>query len=258
MTRAAVFACAVLSICCGGGTATSPTAIDVERLTVRVQTAHFQIFGGTAPDATLRSAADRLEAEYARILGDLGVSSHPVVTVRIWQDAASYYGELTRYFGTRYQSVGYITGPTELRLLAGANLDTNAVHEFVHAVSLDVNPRFGNNPRWFWEAVALYENGEFVNPRLIESVSRGNFPTLQQLNADVNIDTQIYQLGYLLGDFIVSRYGRPAFLRLIDTHADLRGVLGLTAAEFEAAWQSYVRQRYLSSVQSVSSVDYLS
>lgn len=141
---------------------------------------------------------------------------------------------------------GYITGPTELRLLAGGNLDTDVVHEFVHAVSLDVNPRSGNNPRWLWEAVALYENGEFVHPRLIESVARGNFPTLQQLNADVNTDTQIYQLGYMLGEFIVSRWGRPALIRLIETNADLPGVLGVSAAEFEAAWQSYVRQRYLS------------
>ena len=57
---------------------------------------------------------------------------------------------------------------------------------------------------------------------------------------------QIYQLGYVLGEFIVSRWGRDAFLRLIETNADLQGVLGVSAAEFEAAWQSYVRQRYLS------------
>ncbi len=84
------------------------------------------------------------------------------------------------------------------------------------------------------------------------------FPTLQQLNVDPNGGTQIYQLGYVFGDFIVLRWGRPAFLRLIETNADLPAVLGVSTAEFEAAWQSYVRQRYLSSVQSVASVDYLS
>jgi tetratricopeptide (TPR) repeat protein len=172
MMRAVVFTLAVLSICCGGGTASSPTAIDLgERLTLRVQTAHFQIFGGTSPDTTLRGAANRLEAEYSRILGNLGVSSHPVVTVRIWQDAASYYNELTRYFGTRYQAGGYITGPTELRLLAGGDLDTDVVHEFVHAVSLDVNPRFGNNPRWLWEAVALYERAVRADPSQVVAAS---------------------------------------------------------------------------------------
>jgi len=241
-----------MAVACGGGrdTLSSPSSpspfASSESLSLRVQTAHFQVFGGTTPDATLRAAADRLEAEYPRILSNLGVSTHPVVTVRIYQDPTSYYNELTRYFGTRNQATGYITGPTELRLLDGGNLNTNVVHEFVHAASLSVNPRFGNNPRWFWEVVALYENGEFVNPRLIESVVNGRFPTLQQLSADVNADTQIYQLGYVLGEFIVSRYGHAAFLRLIDTNADLQGVLGLTAAEFEAAWQAYVRQRYLS------------
>jgi len=247
--RAATFALAALSICCGSGgsTASGPSPLAYsESLSLRVQTAHFQVFGGTTQDAMLHAAADRLETEYPRILSDLGVGTHPIVTVRIWQDTTSFYNELTRYFGVRYQATGYITGPAELRLLAGGNVTTNAAHEFAHAVSLDVNPRFANNPRWFWEAVALYENGEFVHPRSIESMARGNFPTLQQLNADPNGDSQIYQLGFVLGEFIVSRYGRASFLRLIETNADLQAVLGVSASEFEAAWQSFVRQRYLS------------
>jgi hypothetical protein len=233
------------TISCGGGTTTAPTAT-AESLELRIQTAHFRIVAGTTPEAALRTAADRLEAEYPRILSELNVASHPVVTVRIWQDQTSYFNELTRYFGVRYQATGYITGPAELRLLAVANLNVNVVHEFIHAVSMTANPRIANNPRWFWETVALYENGEFVDPRSLDYVVRGNFPTLQQLNVDPNGGSQIYQLGYVLGDFIVSRYGRAAFVRLIETNADLQGVLGVTAAEFEAAWQSYVRQRYLS------------
>ncbi|MEY4095128.1 MAG: hypothetical protein RLZZ53_2327 [Acidobacteriota bacterium] len=37
-----------------------------------------------------------------------------------------------------------------------------------------------------------------------------------------------------------------ALRRLVETNADFQGVLGVTADGFEAAWQSYVRQRYLS------------
>ncbi len=249
MMRGACLALVFSAIACGSETATGPSLpiSSGETLTMRVQTAHFQMFAAAStPEGMLRAAGDELEAEYARILSDLGVSSHPTVAVRIWQDATAYYGELTRYFGTRYQATGYITGPTELRLLAGGNINTTVVHEFTHAVSLSVNPRFANNPRWLWEAVALYETGEFVSPQLIESVARGNFPTLQQLNADVNTDTQIYQLGYLLGEFIVSRYGRDGLIRLIQSNADLQGVLGVSSAEFEAAWRSFVRQKYLS------------
>ena len=237
------------ALACGGQTPASPSlpTLAGESLAVRLQTAHFQIFAGTTtPEATVRAAGDRLELDYARILNDLGVSNHPIVTVRIWQDADAYYNELTRFFGTRIRATGYITGPVELRLLAGGNLTTNVVHEFAHAVSLSVNPRFANNPRWLWESVALYENREFVHPNLIESMSRGNFPTLQQLNADANTDTPIYQMGYLLGEFIVSRYGHVALIRLVQTNADLQSVLGVSTAEFEAAWQSFVRQKYLS------------
>jgi len=235
-----------LSISCDGGTAvTGPTAA-AETLELRIQTAHFRMFAGTAPEATLRAAADRLENEYARVLQELGLSSIPVISVRVWQDESAYFSELTRYFGVRYGAVGYITGPAELRLLATAGLATNAVHEFVHAASMSVNARIPNNPRWFWETVAIYETGEFVDPRSLDYIVRGNFPTLQQLNVDPNGGSQIYQLGFVLGEFIVSRWGRPAFLRLIETNADLPAVLGLSAAEFESAWQSYVRQRYLS------------
>ena len=236
-------ACAIS--CGGGGTASSPTPT-AEALEQRLQTAHFRVLAGTTPESALRAAADRLEAEYPRILQDLGLSTVPVVTVRIWQDEATYFNELTRYFGVRYQAAGYITGPTELRLLNTPQLPVNVVHEFVHAASLAVNPRFGNNPRWFWETVALYENGEFVNPASLDYIVRGVFPTLQQLNVDPNGGTQIYQLGYVFGDFIVLRWGRAAFLRLIETNADLPAALGVSTAEFEAAWQSYVRQRYLS------------
>lgn len=240
---------ACLSMGCAGSTATTPSPLSgafSESLSMKVQTAHFQVFGSSTPEATLRATAARLEAEYPRVLDELSVASHPVVTVRVWEDSTSYYNEVVRYFGVPYHITGYITGPTELRLLAGGNLATNAVHEFVHAVSLDINPRFGNNPRWFWETVALYENGEFVHPRLLEFLVNGNFPTLQQLNGDVTTDSPIYQVGYLLGEFIVSRYGRAPFLRLIENNADIRATLGLSNAEFEAAWQSYVRRRYLS------------
>jgi len=246
---AACLALMLGAIACSGETATSPSIpiLTTESMAMRVQTAHFQILAGTTtPDAMLRAAGDRLEVEYARILSDLGVSSHPTVTVRIWQDPTSYFAELTRFFGTRSQATSYITGPTELRLLAGGNLNTSVVHEFTHAVSLNLNPRFSNNPRWFWETVALYENGEFVHPNQIESASHGIFPTLQQLNGDGNTDTPISQFGYLLGEFIVSRYGRDAFIKLVQTNADLQAVLGVSSAEFEAAWQSFVRQKYQS------------
>ena len=240
---AQAFLGAALAAACGGETTTAPSAA-AEALQLRVETAHFRVLAGTAPDASVRTAADRLEQEYGRISADLNVNGLPVMTVRIWQDEATYFNELVRYFGVRYQAAGYIAGPAELRALAVPQLATNVVHEFVHAATLGVNPAFANNPRWFWETVALYENGERVDPRSLDYLVRGAFPTLQQLNANPNAGRQIYEVGYLLGEFIITRWGRAAFVDLIRTNANLVTVLGLSAAEFEAAWQAYVRQRY--------------
>ena len=111
---------------------------------------------------------------------------------------------------------------------------------------MSLNASFANNPRWLWETVALYENGEFVHPRTIPYLVSGAFPTLQQLNVDPNGGRQIYEVGYLLGEFIVSTWGRPAYLRLILSNGDVASVLGVSAANFESAWRAFVQQRYLS------------
>lgn len=111
-----------------------------------------------------------------------------------------------------------------MRVLAVAQVARNAVHELCHSVSLYVNPSFANNPRWLWESVALYENGD----------------------ADVTTGRQVYEVGYLIGEFVVARGGLPALRDLIRTPGDTAAVLGLSPAQFEAAWYAYVRERYLS------------
>jgi hypothetical protein len=74
---------------------------------------------------------------------------------------------------------------------------------------------------------------------------RGTYPTLHQLNAGPNASRQVYEVGYLLGEFIVSRWSRAAFGRLIQTNADLPATLGLSAPAFEEAWYVWIRERYL-------------
>ena len=238
-------AAGLLAIACGSSSNPVGPTEPGETLELRRQTAHFRIFAGQTSDATVALTAARLEEHYARVLADLGVADMATVTVRIWQDQATYFSVLERYFGQRYQAAGYITGRDEIRVLAVPQLPVNVVHEFSHAASLYVNPSIANNPRWFWETVALYENGELVQPRTLDYMVRGAYPTLQQLNADPNAGRQIYEVGYVLGEFIVGRWGRPAFLRLIQSNADLPATLGLSPEAFEAAWHEWVRDRYL-------------
>ena len=243
-TAGLLIAIAVMTVHCGGSSA-SPTAVGAETLELRLTTAHFRVFAGQASTTTVQSAADALERQYARVLTDLNVTSLDPITVRIWQDDDSYYAALDRYFGVHYQSNGYITGKDELRVLAVAQLDVNVVHEFCHAVSLSVSSTFANNPRWLWETVALYENGELVPPRTLDYLVRGAYPSLADLNADPNAGRQIYELGYVIGEFIVAHWGRAGLLDLIRAHGDVNAVFGRTPAAFETEMYAWIRTKYL-------------
>jgi hypothetical protein len=213
---------------------------------LRLETAHFRVHADQAADSLLREIADRLEAELPRVAADLAVSGVRPVTVKVWQDEAAWGAEVQRYFGRRIDTAGYITGPDELRVLAVSQVARNAVHELAHCLSLYVNPTFANNPRWLWESVALYENRELVDPRTLSYLVQGRPPTLAQLDVDVTAWRQVYEVGYLIGEFVVARGGLAGLRDLIRTNGNTLAVLGLSSAQFEAAWYAWVRERYLS------------
>jgi len=249
-TRWITTAAAALALAgCGGGSsppAGSGPVMATETMAVRRESPHFQVLAGQAPAAVVDAIADRLEAERGRLLSDLRVADVSQVRVRIWQDQAAWNAEVVRYFGRSFTTGGYIAGPGEMRLLAVDRVAVNATHEFAHIVSLHVNPGFANNPRWLWEATALYENGELVDPRTLGYMTSGRPPTLQTLNSDISANTQVYEVGYTLAEFVVATYGRDALLGLIRANGDIAAVLGLTPAEFERDWYAFVRARHLS------------
>jgi hypothetical protein len=248
--RLAVFAAASglagLGGCGGQGPASpvSPSAGDTPVL--RFETAHFRVHGGHAAEALLREIADRLEAELPRVSADLAISGVRPITVKVWQDEAAWSAEVLRYFGRRIDTTGYVTGPDELRVLAVGQVARNAVHEMCHSLSLHVNASFANNPRWLWETVALYENRELVDPRSVSYLVAGRPPTLAELDMDVTAGRQIYEVGCVIGEFVVARGGLAGLRGLIRTNGDTASVLGLPPAGFEAAWYAFVRERYLS------------
>jgi hypothetical protein len=233
----------VFAASCGGGPASPSRA--VENLMPRLDTAHFHLLAGGAPDSVLRGVADALEEARPRLLADLAAPATRSTTVRIWQDESSFLAALEAALGQRFSASGYITGPDEIRLLAVPRVERNATHEFVHAASLYLNPSFANNPRWLWETVALYENGEFVDPKTLPYLTGRAFPTLAQLNADPNASQRIYDLGFVLGEFIVSRVGPEGLIEMIRSNGDTTAVMGLSAAQFEAALAAFITARYL-------------
>ena len=72
----------------------------------------------------------------------------------------------------------------------------------------------------------------------------GNYPTIAQLDADYAVGHQIYEVGYVLGEFIVTTWGQAALRRLVETNGDIGAVLQLTVPQFEQRWHTFLRDRY--------------
>lgn len=194
----------------------------------------------TADVAHLNTA---LESNYHRITSELQLTTLPTITVQIWRDEAAYQDAMQIALGSRAPgSRGYVTGDNELRLLYHQRVSAQkeAVHEFVHVASLHVNPEFGNNPRWLWEAVAIFLANETVDPKTSAHFKNGTCPSLDTLNSPFDQGGTIYDAGYLLIDFIQTRWGFESVVELIRNDGNIELTLDQTVEVFEYEWCAYV------------------
>lgn len=191
--------------------------------------------------------SENLESHYKRIINDLKIQEMPKVTVKIWADYNNFLDAMQTDLGTRYTgATGYVFGKTEIRLYYTNQVAIAAVHEFAHLISIQVNSKIPNNPRWLWEAVALYENNEFVDPKGLSYMVSGDYPTLAELNTDYNSGNQsIYSVGYVLIEYIVETWGMDTVIGLIKNNGNISGLLGITPQAFESGWYQFVKVKYL-------------
>ena len=214
---------------------------------LRAATAHFKFVYQPIDSAVVRTLGSALEANYLRITTDLGVGEMSPVTVHLYIDHAAMEGavgmQLPRWVG------GLATSATAIHQMSPHAPDavpvevitSGVIHEFVHCVSLTLNPRIGNRPRWLWESVAIYEAGPVVDPHALTFL-RDSLPALTTLNAmDYG---HIYDLGYTLGAFVDQRGGKEALRALILNNGDIEATLGLNAAAFHQAWGEFLKEQY--------------
>ena len=199
--------------------------------TLREESEHFSFYFDGFSMATIRPIIDSLEENYDRIIADLEVDSMPVVRAKVWRSRAGFYREMERLLGVRYSGAdGYVYGPREFHVMLVDDVAVKAVHEFAHVVSLNLNPTFGNNPRWLWEAVAIYEAGQFVDPARLGYMVDGDYPSLEELDSAFGTrGNRIYSMGYILSEYIVDSWGMESLRDLIRANGDLESVLGVAA-----------------------------
>jgi hypothetical protein len=200
-------------------------------------------------DEDIPLVKNKLQGNIDRILSDLNVEYSGTFTIHVWDNNENYLEAQENNIGTRYPgSSGYVIGENELALLHVSGMEENAEHELAHCISLHIQSNFGNNPRWLWEAVAIYESGEFHDPRNINYLASGDYPTIAELNGDFNNgDQKIYEVGYLITEFILHEWGKVKLIELIRNLGDVENVLDISVTDFEGKWKTFVDAKYFKS-----------
>jgi hypothetical protein len=186
----------------------------------------------------VRAVHDSLMASYQRITRHLEVPAMPKLRVSIWANGTAFYGAMQRDLGQVYPgATGYLNGPTELCILYRSSAPGESVHEFAHAVSLALNPRFSNNPRWFWEAVAVYEAREVTDATRWPNEEKAfpGFSALNQYNSPLP-----YRWGYPISSFIISQWGDSGYVDLIRSNGSIQALFGVTESQFGTMIERYI------------------
>ncbi|CAK1766372.1 MULTISPECIES: hypothetical protein [Vibrio] len=213
----------------------------------------FVLYDGTSP-AIIPSIYNELLLKQAPLMKSFGLDSIPVITVRVWQSQKAYLDEQERSIGQRYAfSTGYIEPKSnEIRLLYfGGEIQRTALHEFVHLLTLQINPNFANNPRWLWEAVAIYKSEDYWFHMNNRSAIKGRFDGLvQDLYNKPNSSSAVYELGYTVGEFIERSWGEGAFVDLIKSNGDPSQLTDQPIESLFYDWEKFVKTTYLSGPKS--------
>jgi hypothetical protein len=214
-------------------------------------TPHFKIVYTELDDKNIREIADSLERGYAAITAHLDSGDLPPVAVRFYTDITALRKGVKAASGPGVPdwAVGLVTGVSDIHMLSPNHPDhdyqtmiRNTRHEFVHCVSLQLNPAISNNPRWLWEAAALYEANLPWDPRMLPYLVEQKPPSLSELNEFSN--PRIYEVGYFIAQFVAETKGRPALKPLIQNNGNVKDTLNVDEKEFTKQWFAFVKKKY--------------
>lgn len=216
-----------------------------------IETKHFNyVIYNDLPKSIVSNIDRKLEENRSDLLNYFNLNSMNNVTVRIWGDKENYLSEQEIETGGRYRwSAGYVTNkrgasPGELRLLGSTkDLPSVALHEFVHLVTLEVNPKFANDPRWLWESIAIYKSEQqwkyAGNPGLI----RSRFDAVAQ-SLFAGDTLAIYEIGFTIGEFIEKKWGKKGLIALINSNGNFNVVSEKSTEQIFLEWKEFVYERY--------------
>lgn len=219
-------------------------------------TEHFRIIahGSVDPEA-IRVLAETLESNYTRIGNDL--KTEPAAQIEV-----NVYGARWRYILAtgHWTASGNIEGIAKLHFVDQAWSESDsrkvALHEFTHTVVLRLlidresqpldakafDAKVSRYPVWLWEAVCVYEAGQYIDPKTLPYMQNGSYPSLTELS-DRSKGGRIYETGYTIIEYILDRFGRDALIDLIVHYGDTQRVLKVSEKEFSRQWYDHLQSK---------------
>jgi hypothetical protein len=239
--------------------------IRVERETKKINSTNFVINYNGILESEAENIAKALELNYERIRTDLSDPKHGKISVFIHPNQ----NEFNKATGLMNSNAnGTSRGPLAFHIkyetwynsIFPQEMEKVAIHEFTHCVQLNIliqdalskskiekiadfdkyfEKEFKENyPQWLWEALSDYEAGIVNNSSLKYGMK--NKPTLKELNSS----NQIYNVGYTIIEYFVSKYGKEKLPTFIKSFGNFENVLGVTESIFEKEWQKFVSENY--------------
>ena len=203
--------------------------------------------------ATIAATAAAVEAEHARVVDDLGVAPMPPVTVTLYPDVDAFRAGVTPLVGpvprVRVRPGSGIG--RDPRAVARASPRRGAtpggitaiVHEFAHCASVARESVHRQQ-----SALAVGDGGavrggtRWVDPRTLPYLTGRRPPALADLDPERS-STAIYEVGGLIGEYVVEPGAAPRCGTSCGQNGALQGVLGVDEAGFVSAWFAYVSEQ---------------
>lgn len=208
------------------------------------------------PEGLVVDIDSNLQNSRRQLLEDFKLDGMPEVLVRIWDSETTFLAEQEKAIGKRFPgSFGYVlprkgAASSEMRLLnKNQNIADTALHEYVHLITLEINPKFANNPRYLWEAIAIYKSEDSWKYAEQPDMIRSRFEALAQLLFTKGDTGAVYELGYTIGQYIAETWGEEAFIELIESNGDFSGLTDKPIDEIFQDWKEFVEATYFSSSQ---------
>lgn len=220
-----------------------------------IETTNFSIHYTAGIDGKyLSHLTTYLESFYSNVSNELKVDENEKINLHLHCSRWSY---IKRTYN--YKAPSTIKSLSEIHFLSQRNdsgsnkLILNRVTEVIltRFLARDLKSRLLSNSNlthrdfepWVWEAIILYEEKDFKDPKSIKFL-RDKAPQTYDM-ANVAEGSLIYDCGFTLIEYIIAAYGRQKYIELIKGFGDVNKILAVSEKKLIDDWYEYVKAKYL-------------